>query len=104
MRQSSFVARLVFCGSIAVGFAAQTSFVAAQSSNNNKIPAGHSYSPNQEKLPSTNSRKYRLNSQTDIYETEIYRKNRETAITFSNMGLYGGNNFNSGGQRNRPRY
>lgn len=103
MRQS----RLLVCGLIAVGFAAQMALagsVAAQSQNKNKVPAGHSYSPNQEKLPSTNSRKYRLNSQTDIYETEIYRTNRETAITFGNMGLYGGNNFNSGGPRNRPRY
>ena len=104
MRQSNFLARLVVCSFIAVGFATQSGLVAAQSSNKNKIPAGHSYSPNQEKLPTTNSRKYRLNSQTDIYETEIYRKNRETAITFGNMGLYGGNNFNSGGPRNRPRY
>ena len=101
--------RFIVFGLVGIGFTigaitAQTSFAVAQSANNNKIPSGHSYSPNQEKLPRTNTRKYRLNSQTDIYETEIYRKNRETAITFGNIGIYGGTNFNSGGPRNRPRY
>ncbi len=96
--------RLVICSLVAVGFVAQAGFASAQSSNKNKIPSGYTYSPYKQKLPSPNSRKYRITSQTDIYETEIYRKNRETAITFGNIGIFGGTNFDSGGPRNRPRY
>lgn len=96
--------RLVIVGLVAAGFAAQASFALAQDANKNKIPSGYTYSPYKQKLPSVNSRKYRITSQTDIYETEIYRKNRETAITFGNIGIYGGTNFESGGPRNRPRY
>ena len=44
------------------------------------IPKGHTYAPGQERLPTLNSWQDRVNGQADIYETEIYRIQRERAI------------------------
>lgn len=43
----------------------------------NYIPRGHSYSPDSGGLPPLNSKEDRVNQQTDIYETEIYVRQRE---------------------------
>jgi hypothetical protein len=50
----------------------------------NFIPLGHAYSPEDSELPAFNSDQDRLNSQTDIYETEIYVRQR-TAQEFSSQ-------------------
>lgn len=42
----------------------------------NFIPMGHSYSPDNPELPAFNSDEDRLNSQVDIYESEIYNRQR----------------------------
>ena len=66
-------------------------------------PTGHAYSPDQQRLPRLNSRRDRINSRADIYEAEIYRSQRETAIAFGELrrmfdhDLRAGTNF-------RPRY
>jgi hypothetical protein len=50
----------------------------------NFIPLGHNYSPDNPELPSLNSDVDQLNSQVDIYEAEIYTRQR-TAKTFSSQ-------------------
>jgi hypothetical protein len=45
----------------------------------NFIPAGTGYSTEIESLPDFNSDQSQINQQTDIYETEIYRKKRKYA-------------------------
>jgi hypothetical protein len=43
----------------------------------NFIPLGHNYSPDQSELPQLNSEQDRINAQTDIYEAEIYTRQRD---------------------------
>lgn len=42
----------------------------------NFIPLGHNYSPDDQHLPAFNSPEDVLNSQVDIFETEIYTRQR----------------------------
>ena len=48
----------------------------------NFIPQGHNYSPDSPELPAFNSYEDRLNSRVDVYEAEIWTRQR-TAKTFS---------------------
>ncbi len=96
------VRRSVLSGVLMASFLAGTSMAFADSAN--RIPSGHSYSPSQQRLPALNSRRDRINSRADIYESEIARTNRETAITFSNMRIFGRDSLLRGGSSNRPRY
>ena len=67
------------------------------------VPQGHTYSPDKDRLPLLNSYQDRINSQADIYESEIYRIQRERAIQDAEIqrhilhDMRGGNTF-------RPRY
>ena len=47
----------------------------------NFIPLGQNYSPDDSTLPALNSEQDKFNAQVDIYETDIYTKQR-TAIEF----------------------
>lgn len=40
-------------------------------------PSGHSYAPNDQRVPHPNSRRSRLQADADVYETEIYRRQLE---------------------------
>ena len=42
----------------------------------NFIPLGHNYSPDDSVLPALNSRQDKVNAQVDIYEAEIYTRQR----------------------------
>ncbi len=42
----------------------------------NFIPLGHNYSPDDSVMPEFNSEQDRINGQVDIYETEIYTRQR----------------------------
>jgi hypothetical protein len=42
----------------------------------NFIPLGHNYSPDDSVIPEFNSEQDQLNGQVDIYETEIYTRQR----------------------------
>lgn len=42
----------------------------------NFIPLGHNYAPDDSQLPEFNSEQDRFNTQVDIYETEIYTRQR----------------------------
>jgi hypothetical protein len=46
----------------------------------NFIPQGHSYSPDTPELPEFNSEEDRITSQADIYESEIYNRQRRAKI------------------------
>lgn len=66
----------------------------------NFIPMGHSYSPDSPEIPAFNSEEDRLNSQVDIYESEIYNRQRRAksfASDFerfrSDQELKGGSGF-----------
>ena len=67
------------------------------------VPQGHTYSPDEDRLPLLNSQRDRINSQADIYEAEIYRAQRERAILEGELTrhiqheLFGGAEF-------QPRY
>ena len=50
----------------------------------NFIPLGHNYSPDNSELTEINSEEYKLNAQVDIYEAEIYRRQR-TAKSFNSQ-------------------
>jgi hypothetical protein len=99
------IRRRVLSGFVVVGMVGGFAGAAvAQSANNARVPTGHLYTPGNSRLPALNSRRDKINSRADIYETEIYRSNRDAAITFGNMGVFGNGNFLSPGSRNRPRY
>ena len=92
----------VLGGVLVAAFLASTGAAHAQS--NNRIPGGHSYSPTEQRLPQLNSRRDKINSRADIYQAEIDRTNRETAITFGNMRIFGRDRLLRGGASNRPRF
>ncbi len=50
----------------------------------NFIPLGQNYSPEQSELPPINSEQARINSQLDIFESEIYNRQR-SAKEFSSQ-------------------
>jgi len=53
----------------------------AMSQEKTFLPSGHTYAPNDERLPYPNSRRDRLQADADIYETEIYRRQLEQSKT-----------------------
>ena len=66
----------------------------------NFIPLGHNYSPDDQTLPELNSAQDQLNAQVDIYESDIWTRQR-AAKSFSsqldqfsnNQELQGGSDF-----------
>ncbi len=70
--------RVMFCSMLAV--AAVAVAPAGSIAAEKFIPQGHTYSPEEDRLPLLNTRRDRINSQADIYEAEIYRIQRERAI------------------------
>jgi hypothetical protein len=54
----------------------------------NFIPKGHVYSPDNEQLPPLNSREDQINKQTDIYETEIYTVQKQRKLFESEMNRF----------------
>ena len=54
----------------------------------NFIPLGHNYAPDDPELPTLNSEQDRLNSQVDIYESEIYNRQRRAKIFSSQLDRF----------------
>lgn len=54
----------------------------------NFIPLGHNYSPDEQALPAINSRRDRINLQTDIYETERYFEERSQRVDTSFLNRF----------------
>jgi hypothetical protein len=67
------------------------------------VPQGHTYSPNEDRLPLLNSNRDRVNSQADIYESEIYRIERERSIQQGEWMRHIQHDL-SGGANFRPYY
>jgi hypothetical protein len=70
----------VIAGILALGTAA----LAAE----NFVPLGLGYSPERQALPPLNSPLDELNAQTDVYESEIHRIQRERAIRATEMARH----------------
>jgi hypothetical protein len=70
---------------LAVLAAAAVMMTAPAHAVENFIPLGHSYSPDQPELPAFDSEQDRLNSQVDIYESEIYSRLRRAKIFSSQL-------------------
>ena len=90
MRRSIIILALVFGNALAGQAQAYENF----------IPSGTSYSTEVDSLPPLDSELGQAIGQTDIYETEIYRKARENAAYdsklrrfFTDSGTPGGDQF-----------
>jgi hypothetical protein len=64
------------------------------------MPQGHTYAPGEGRLPPVNSAEYFFNTQVDILQTEIYRRNYEQRMFESEMGRHD----LRGGPRLGPNY
>lgn len=61
----------------------------------NFIPAGTGYSTGVDSLPELNSQRSKVNAQADVYETEIYNFQRDSAEQDSRMRqFFSDRNFN----------
>lgn len=86
-----------------MGVTAMSAISVEVSAGEKFVPQGHTYSPDKDRLPLLNSYQDRINSQADIYESEIYRVQRERAIQDAEIQRHilhemdGGANF-------QPRY
>ena len=86
-----------------LGIAALAMATASTFAADKFVPQGHTYSPDDNKLPLLNSQRDRVNSTTDRYEAEMYRIERERAIIEGELtrhiqhDIYGGSEF-------QPRY
>lgn len=65
----------------------------------NFIPLGHSYSPDTPELPAFNSEEDRINSQVDIYESEIYNRQRRAKIFSSQFQQFRSDQELKGGSK-----
>jgi hypothetical protein len=54
----------------------------------NFIPLGHNYSPDDPRMPAFNSDQDKLNAQVDIYESEIYNRQRRNKIFNSQVNRF----------------
>jgi hypothetical protein len=52
------------------------------------MPQGHAYAPGDERLPPINSTESHFNTQVDILQTEIYRRNYEQSMFESEMSRH----------------
>lgn len=67
------------------------------------VPQGHTYSPDESRLPLLNSQRDRINSTADRYEAEMYRIERERAIIEGELTRHIQHDF-GGGSEFQPRY
>ena len=63
----------------------------------NFIPLGHNYSPDDQVLPEFSGTQDQINSQTDLYETEVYIGERYQAEQDSHMKRFLNNQELEGG-------
>lgn len=54
----------------------------------NFIPLGHGYSPEEAQLPSLNSERDQISSQTDVIESEIYNRQRRAKLFYSDLNRF----------------
>jgi hypothetical protein len=64
------------------------------------MPLGHAYAPGEEALPAIDSARSRFESQVDILQTEVYRRNYEQRMFESEMNRHD----LRGGPLDSPRY
>lgn len=71
--------------------------VAPAAAYENFIPLGHNYSPEEQVLPEFSGTKDQINTQTDVYETEVYVGERFQAEQDSHMKRFLNNQELEGG-------
>jgi hypothetical protein len=54
----------------------------------NFIPLGHGYAPDEPTLPGLSTERGQISQQSDIFETEIYREEREDKVTDSFLNRF----------------
>jgi hypothetical protein len=85
---------------IAVSVLALVAMCGLAGAAENYIPRGHSYTPDSPFLPDANSAEDLLNQRVDVYEAQIYIKQREQKIWESQQNRFrfaqelDGGNFN----------
>jgi len=67
------------------------------------VPQGHTYSPDEDRLPLLNSQRDRINSTADRYEAEMYQIERERAIIEGGLKRHIQHDL-SGGSEFKPYY
>jgi hypothetical protein len=75
----------VRCVAVIVGLSLATTVAVAAE---NFIPQGHGYQPGNEVLPPLNSDQDRITLGTDIYESELYVKQRRQKVFESRMNRF----------------
>jgi hypothetical protein len=72
----------------AAAMAGLLSLAGAAQSAENFVPMGLGYSPERQVLPPLNSSLDELNAQTDVYESEIHRIQRQRAIQATELSRH----------------
>lgn len=72
----------------ALTLAAVLGFAAPAFAYENFIPLGHNYAPDDPELPAFSSDQDRLNAQVDIYESEIYNRQRRAKVFSSQLDRF----------------
>ena len=67
------------------------------------VPYGHSYAPGSGPIPSLNSPQDKINGRADVYQTEIWQKQREMKLFDSEMERFINHDL-SPGAYSRPIY
>lgn len=62
------------------------------------LPSGHVYTPDSQRVPHPNSPRSRIESQADVYETEIYRRQHEERVRQERFRLFINNDFYRSGR------
>ena len=75
-------------GTRAAAVAALMSLAGGAQSAENFVPMGLGYSPERQELPPLNSTLDELTAQTDVYESEIHRIQRERAIQATELARH----------------
>jgi hypothetical protein len=70
----------------------------------NFVPYGHLYAPDSGPLPPLNSPRDKIDAQTDVYQTEIWKKQMERKLFDSNMDRFIDHDLSTPGWSDRPRY
>ncbi len=81
-----------------IAFAAAFGFAASPAlAYENFIPLGHNYSPDNSELPEFNSTEDQVNGQVDIYEADIWTRQRAAKSFSSRLNQFSNNQEMDGG-------
>ncbi len=70
----------LLCASLILGAATSAQAQVIDNTGNKFVPKGHSYDSSNRGLPTLNSYEDQTNNRADVFETEIYKKQRDRAF------------------------